>query len=393
MEVTVMNRKMSSLHFLLVFGGLLAIIHVPGSSVGSDHATVAAQADCLAWVGPSATVLLVEPGTDRALDHPKKHVKKQSVRAKEGKKETASEEASEGQKAGARPQFIRLATRKDEPQFLQTAIVSYVPKPPSKAESLAPETNDQARASWPDDLRVDLVGVIHIADRGYYEQLNRVLKKYDVVLYELVAPEGTRVTPGQQPAHPVSALQQSLTNMLGLSYQLDVIDYHRPNFVHADLSPEQFYQSMQERGESTWAMFLRAFGYEWARSMARQKSTNDADLLRALFSKDRQLELKRLFAREMSDDVEGQIRALEGPQGSTLIAGRNERVLEVLKDQVKKGAKTIAIFYGAGHMPHFHDRLTQLGFMVDRTRWLSAWDLRASPDSPTSESATNQERP
>jgi len=387
MEVTVMNRKMSSLYFLLVFGGLLGIIHVPGSSVGADHATTGAEMDCVACVGPSVTVLLVEPGTERASARPKKHVRKESLRAKEGKKETASEDASEDQKVGARPQFIRLSTRKDEPQFLQTAIVSYLPKPPGKDESL--ETSDQARPSWPDDLRVDLVGVIHIADRGYYEQLNRVLKRYDVVLYELVAPEGTRVTPGQKPAHPVSALQQSLTNMLGLSYQLDVIDYHRPNFVHADLSPEQFYQSMQERGESTWAMFLRAFGYEWARSMARQKSTNDADLVRALFSKDRQLELKRLFAREMSDDVEGQIRALEGPQGSTLIAGRNERVLEVLKDQVKKGAKTIAIFYGAGHMPHFHDRLTQLGFMVDRTRWLNAWDLRAPS---TSEGSTNQER-
>lgn len=389
MEGTVMNRKVSSLRFGLVLSGLLAIIGTPGLSVGSDRATGVTETDCVAWVGPSATVLLVEPGTKRGATRLGKRVKKQSVATKEGKKETASEE----QKSGSRPQFIRLATRKDEPQFLQTAIVSYVPRPLSKAESPPAETDDQARPSWPDDLRVDLVGVIHIADRSYYEQLNRILKKYDVVLYELVAPEGTRVTPGQQSAHPVSVLQQSLTNMLGLSYQLDVIDYHRSNFVHADLSPEQFYQAMQERGESTWAMFLRAFGYEWARSMARQKSTNDVDLLRALFSKDRQLELKRLFAQEMADDVEGQIRALEGPQGSTLIAGRNERVLEVLKDQVKTGVKTIAIFYGAGHMPHFHDRLTQLGFMVDRTRWLNAWDLRATPDSPVSESSTNQERP
>lgn len=365
-------------------GGIVAIVLTLGLPLGVASAVTLAEADFVVTAGPlvslhaGASAEQATPRTPRAFSRARKPIKRDSAQSKREDRQSTAEQTSSPQKKEERPEFIRLTTRKEDPEYLQTAIVSYVYEGPSKGELPESKGQRQEQASWFQDLRVDLVGVIHIADRSYYEELNQVLGKYDVVLYELVAPEGTRVIAGQRAAHPVTAIQQFLTNTLGLSYQLDVIDYHRRNFVHADLSPEQFYQSMQERGESTWAMFLRAFGYEWARSMTQQKSTNDLDLLRALWSKNRQLELKRLFAKEMSDDVEGQIRALEGPQGSTLIAGRNERVLQVLEDQAKKGAKTIAIFYGAGHMPHFHDRLKQLGFVVEKTCWLNAWDLRAS---------------
>ncbi|GAB4129915.1 hypothetical protein JCM17478_17260 [Thermopirellula anaerolimosa] len=246
---------------------------------------------------------------------------------------------------------------------MQTAIVTYRTKP--------------GMEQIPADLQVDLVGVIHLGERAYYEKLNDILAKYDVVLYELVAPEGTRVPPGGgQSNHPISFLQRGMTTILGLTYQLSVIDYQRDNFVHADLSPDEFTKSMEERGESLWAMALRSMGYQMAKNASGKAKVSDADILAALFSKNRNLELKRAFARQLAEDPEGQIQAMEGPQGSTLIAGRNERVLEVLRREIAQGRRRIAIFYGAGHMPHFHDRLTEIGLQVTKTRWLNAWDLR-----------------
>ena len=56
--------------------------------------------------------------------------------------------------------------------------------------------------------------------------------------------------------------------MLGLEHQLDCIDYTKKNFVHADMSPEEFNKSMTERGESFMQMFLKMMG----QSMAQQKS-------------------------------------------------------------------------------------------------------------------------
>ena len=43
---------------------------------------------------------------------------------------------------------------------------------------------------------------------------------------------------------------------LNLDYQLDDIDYTRPNFVHADLDAETFQQLQSERGESFAQLIL-----------------------------------------------------------------------------------------------------------------------------------------
>lgn len=274
------------------------------------------------------------------------------------------------------PQFIRLLKKDDEPMFLQTAIVRYKP------------TSTQQQ-NWPKNLRIDLVGVIHIAERAYYEDLNKRFQAYDVVLYELVAPEGTRVTPGQSSNHPVSVLQQGMTNLLGLTHQLDAIDYNRPNFVHADMSPQEFTEAMRERGESMWTTFLRAFGYQWAKNMTNESQPSDLEVLNALFRQDREWRLKRIFAEQLADDVEGSVRAIEGPSGSTLISGRNERVLEVLQKQVSLGKRTIAVLYGAGHMPHFHQRFVELGLTPTKTIWLNAWDLREPASSPANSKSGN----
>ncbi|GAB6165287.1 hypothetical protein JCM19992_12870 [Thermostilla marina] len=247
------------------------------------------------------------------------------------------------------------------PVALQTAIVGYAN--PKESES---------------GLRVDLVGVIHIGDAAYYDKLNRILRKYDVVLYELVAPEGTRIPRGGAgvPQHPISAMQMSMKELLELEYQLDRIDYTRENFVHADMNPTEFARSMAERDESLWKLMLKMMGYEMARSSAPSRQGSDADFLAAFFSKNRALALKRVLCGQMADDATAAIDALAGEQGSTLIAGRNAKALEVLDSQIEQGAKKIAIFYGAGHMNDFDKRLrTQYGLEPVEVRWLTAWDL------------------
>src|SRR5262245_36116594 len=65
--------------------------------------------------------------------------------------------------------FIRIQRdAKNEPVALETAIVSY------KA------------ASGEGDLVVDLISVVHVGDRGYYQKLNKHFEQYDALLYELV---------------------------------------------------------------------------------------------------------------------------------------------------------------------------------------------------------------
>ena len=37
--------------------------------------------------------------------------------------------------------------------------------------------------------QVDLIGAVHIGDKAYYEELNKIFKGYDRVLYEMVKPK------------------------------------------------------------------------------------------------------------------------------------------------------------------------------------------------------------
>ncbi len=275
----------------------------------------------------------------------------------------SAEQSAPPSKDGAKKdKFLRVVRDSEEtPVALETAIVRCAPLDPKKK-----------------GLTVDLVGAVHVAEPSYYRQLNREFAGYDVVLYELVAAENARVPrEGGGRGSPLSWLQRTIKNMLELEFQLDAIDYSRKNMVHADMSPEEFRKSMQDRGESMVAMFLRMMGYALARQDSSGKSS-DAQLLAALFDKNRALRLKRLAAEEF-EDMEGSMMAIEGPKGSTLIAERNKVALKVLAKQLAAGKRKIAIFYGAAHMADFQRRLRQqFGLAPVSTRWLVAWKMKSA---------------
>lgn len=261
----------------------------------------------------------------------------------------------------AKTKFLRLARDADEnPVSLETAIVHY-----------------KSKSADTPDLTVDLIGAVHIGEKSYYDKLNKEFENYDVLLYELVAPEGTRVPKGggTGSGHPVALLQNGMKDMLELEHQLQYVDYHKDNFVHADMSPESFSKSMADRGESMWTMVFRMMGQQIAQQNKRGSRTSDADMFMALFDKNRALSLKRVMA-EQFEDLEGAMSAVEGPGGSTLISERNKVALKVLAEQIAAGKKRIGIFYGAGHMPDMEKRLTaDMNFSRDAERWLVAWDL------------------
>ena len=111
-----------------------------------------------------------------------------------------------------------------------------------------------------DRVTVDLVGAVHVGDRAYYADLNDRFRQYDALLYELIAPAGMIPDPdAERRPGLLSSAQIAMTQALGLSYQLYEVDYDKPNFVHADLSPDELAASMEERGESMYVYFWRLF--------------------------------------------------------------------------------------------------------------------------------------
>ncbi len=271
--------------------------------------------------------------------------------------------------AAERPSFLRLSRDdRSQPLSLDTSIVEYRERAAAAA-----------RAGRRLPLEVDLVAAVHVGGESYYQTLDRLFKDYDAVLYELVAPDHARVPrPGGKPAGAIGSAQQGLTKMLGLEFQLEAIDYRAANFVHADLSPQEFDAAMAKRGESWWSMFLKLMQESMARAKA-QKSAPDVgvgDLFGMLFGSDREVRLRRIMAEQFTD-MEVLTAAFGGEEGSSLITDRNAAALDVLRDQIARGKRRMAIFYGAAHMDDFDRRLQKdFGLQPGETTWLEAWDLR-----------------
>jgi hypothetical protein len=228
---------------------------------------------------------------------------------------------------------------------------------------------------------VDLVGAVHVADRAYYERLNREFGTYDAVLYELVAKENTRIPLGgvSDSKHPLVLLQKMLQDVLELDFQLERVDYTKSNMIRADMTPQQLADSMSKRGESMMTMLLRLLGYALVKEGAGSGGLSDFNFLLALLEPQRSLALKRLLAEELLD-IEGLTDALGGRDGSSLIEERNKVAVGVLRKQIAAGKKKLAVFYGCGHLPDLQRRLGEECDLVPvDTRWLTAWDLKGRP--------------
>ena len=257
--------------------------------------------------------------------------------------------------------YVRVS--KDEnskPRALQTATVRFVG---------APGTKYQGRV-------VDLVGVVHIGQAEYYSDLNRKLSKYDRVLYELVAPDGTRFRPEdlEKRRSILSSVQSGMKDMLNLEYQLEKVDYMAENFRHADMSPKEFAEDFARRGDSLWKMGARMMGAGLATQAA---NGGDVGLLFALFSDDRAMYMKRTMAQQLVDLDSATAGMLDENGEDTLIQGRNAKAFNVLREVLSdKENKEIAVFYGAGHLSDMAKRLKENFKMVRKgTTWLDAWDL------------------
>lgn len=226
------------------------------------------------------------------------------------------------------------------------------------------------------DLRVTLISAVHVGDKAYYQQLNEMFTSFDVVLYELVAPQGTRVDPNaKRRGGFISGTQNLMSEALDLAHQLKEVDYSPENFVHADLSPSEFKQSMKEREESLYVYFWRAF-YASMNQYARdplglQGLQSLGDAMRV----DGGNALKIKLARDMAS-METMREVFGVDSQNAIIGARNQRAMQELAKQIAAGKREIAIFYGAAHMPDFEERLFEQYQLVPvNTEWLDAWDL------------------
>ena len=259
----------------------------------------------------------------------------------------------------AKSKFLRFVDLGNETGSLKTSIVTYRDK---------------------NGVEVSLVSAVHVGDKKYYDDLQADFSRYDSLLYEMIKPK--EVEPSERGKEGggsiISVFQRGMKNALGLEFQLDGVDYSRPNFVHADMDPETFFRLQKKKGEGFISMMLKSMQAEMKRQQeSKVKPPSIFDLIKAFTSEDSARSLKYLFARQM-EGMEDIMAGFEGDGESVIVGERNKVAIEVLKKEMKLGRKKLGIFYGAAHMPDMEERLVkELGFaQVGKERWLIAWDIR-----------------
>lgn len=262
-----------------------------------------------------------------------------------------AKEVAKPMKKEAKTDFIRVSEGGNEVK-LQTSVTRYVR----------------------DGLKVDLIGAVHVADKQYFTDLNVLFEKYDALLFEMVGGDkmegGKKVDDGKKVDVQFSFLDtmyNSMQKRLALAGQKEHVDYGKENFVHADLTMEEFTRLQSEKKES-----LFSFALKNAQSAPKGvKQPSMLKMMRALWSGNSDmLKLSLVHTLGAGDD---QIAAFAGK--SVIIGDRNVKCLEVMEGQVKAGKKNIGIFYGAAHFPDMEERILAQGFKKKHQFWMTAWNI------------------
>lgn len=245
------------------------------------------------------------------------------------------------------------------------------------------------------NVKVDLVGVVHIADPAYYDQLNEDLSDYDALLYELVAEKGTVIKKGEErDGNILATIHKLVGGYLGLESQVSTepgvgINYERKNFVHADMSMEELEAEMAKNGDDKMTLALSAI-------LENMRKQNKAKLNKP----EAQSEEPELSISELLTDPEGPVKikrmmadmfdkmgeaALGVELTGYLIDKRNAAAMKVFDEQVNAGKTNLGIFYGAAHMADFEKQLESRGFKKTEVQWNTAWDIRNTGDNGRSD--------
>ena len=232
---------------------------------------------------------------------------------------------------------------------------------------------------------VDLFGVVHLGDADYYQEVDQRLAAYDAVLFELVGNPSALQNPAvAEPRsarpHPLRGLQKGIGNLFKLEFQLEQVDYTKPNFVHADATAEEFAKMQADRGESMIKLLLKSLQMSGDPALQEKfKEANNiglADLVMLFYSEKSMQRIKLVFARLLADSEEFlETKMLD--DNNAIIRGRNEVALKKLKEVLADPSqKRIAVFYGAGHMPSMErDLKTNWQAKLTSEAWLAAWTM------------------
>ncbi|MHC5022476.1 MAG: type II secretion system protein GspG [Planctomycetota bacterium] len=171
-------------------------------------------------------------------------------------------------------------------------------------------------------------------------------------------------------------IQAELASALNLAFQLHAIDYDRPHWRLSDMSVDQIQRALAERGADWGVLGGTLAGSSFPARVVKV-------LLRFMRFADTFVEgaisdtVKVALIEMLGDEtlIDESMKALGEEFAEVLIDVRNQVVIDDLRSVLESEpeVESIAIFYGAGHMPDLAERLaSQLEYEAGDAQWLDA---------------------
>lgn len=263
--------------------------------------------------------------------------------------------------------FLRTTDAPDQARALQTASVEYRP----------------ARGAGPS---IWLVGVAHLGTREYFQALQQRLDGMTVVLYEGVGLHDVKQAPGT--VTDGAGVQATLARALGLSFQLDVIDYRRPHFLNSDLHVPELQDEVRKHAPSTAEPQSEEMLDQLVEALQGSGVAGGAlnQMIGLLGASPQMRETTKVMLVEVLSQA-GELLAVAKNVSpvmkelfDVLLTQRNAIVLRDLRTQLArlKPGQNVAVFYGAAHMDEIAEKLrTDFGYAPAATQWDTAFT--ASP--------------
>ncbi|MHC4415497.1 MAG: type II secretion system protein GspG [Planctomycetota bacterium] len=190
--------------------------------------------------------------------------------------------------------------------------------------------------------------------------------------------------PPTGPGPAADNLQAELAKALGLEFQLDALSYDRPAFRCSDMAMDQLERALREKGVD----FAPISGSLAGSSLPGRLAIYLLRLIRAadvFFDGAIADTLKVVLIELFSDEavLEYSLKQFGGGFEEVIIDQRNQVVVDQVKAILdrERDVDSVAILYGAAHMPDMERRLTeQLGYRSIGERWFTAFkvDLKRS---------------
>jgi hypothetical protein len=248
--------------------------------------------------------------------------------------------------------------------------------------------------------KVRLVAAIHIADREYYRQVQRILDGDTITLFEGVSNKKDDFKK-QGPVRRPEALYTKMADALGLISQYEGIGYRREHFHNADLTQGEMLARL--RGETLTTPKPegpdQVLGAPAKQAEAKYQALTEvmngggltgvmANIGLAFIKHNPRLRATMLLGIIGTDPTaseQAMAKQLGGESGRRIarliVEERNQEAVSGLRRFIgqRKAGETIALFYGAAHLEGIEDALVRrFGYVPESTEWLVA--VKVNPE-------------